>query len=61
MVSRARFYRIDGVSIPTWFAFLLEVWFERISKLSVLNLEKFWIGDQERKSVTGVRLTEILV
>jgi hypothetical protein len=42
-------------------------WFERISKLSVLNLEKYKIGDQMESSywrkitVTGVRMTGKLV
>jgi hypothetical protein len=30
--------------------FFLEAWFERISKLSVLILEKFGMGDQTRSS-----------
>jgi hypothetical protein len=47
--------------------FFLEVWLERIPKLSVLNLEKSRMVDQmgssllEGKSVTGVRMTGIWV
>jgi hypothetical protein len=45
----------------------LEVWFERISKLSVLNLEKSEMVDQMGSSywkeitVTGVSMTGVLV
>jgi hypothetical protein len=45
----------------------LEAWFEGISKLSVLNLEKLGMGDQmgsvtgRKITVTGVCMTEILV
>jgi hypothetical protein len=45
----------------------LEAWFEGISKLSMLNLEKPGMGDQMESSywkeitVTGVRMTGILV
>ena len=45
----------------------MEAWFEGISKLSVLNLEKPGMGDQmgssllEGKSVTRVRMTGIWV
>jgi hypothetical protein len=45
----------------------LEAWFEGISKLSVLNLEKPGMRDQmgsshwKENTVTGVRMTEIWV
>jgi hypothetical protein len=45
----------------------LEAWFEGISKLSVINLEKPGMGDQMESSywkeitVTRVRITEIWV
>jgi hypothetical protein len=45
VVSWARFYRIEGVSIQTWFAFLFGSLVRKNPKLSVLNLEKSRMGD----------------
>jgi hypothetical protein len=46
VVSWARFYRIDGVSIQTWFAFLFGSLVRKNLKVKCVNLEKSRMGDQ---------------
>jgi hypothetical protein len=46
MVSWARFYRIDGVSIQTWFTFLFGSLVRKNLKVKRVNLEKSRMGDQ---------------
>jgi hypothetical protein len=68
VVSSARFYRIDGISIQTWFAFPFgslvqkNLKFKRAQFRAILG----WVTNREvltgrKMTVTGVRMFEILV
>jgi hypothetical protein len=68
VVSWARIYRIDSVSIQTWFAFLFGSLVRKNLKVKRAQLGAIlgWVTNREvltgRKiTVTGVRMTEILV
>jgi hypothetical protein len=67
-VSWVRFHRIDGVSIQTWFTFIFGSLVRKNLKIKRAQLGAIlgWLTKREvligRKiTITGVRMTEILV
>jgi hypothetical protein len=68
LVSWARFYRIDDVSIQIWFAFLFGSLVRKNLKVKRAQLRAIlrWVTKREvltkkKITVTGVHMTEILV